>query len=86
MRAGPAPDPPADATLEEIEEQALVRQALERLGDRCRRLLWHLFYKHEPLSYADLARDLGMPEGSIGPTRARCLEKLRGVLGAMGFR
>ena len=32
--------------------------------------------------YAELARSLGMPQGSIGPTRGRCLAKLRLVLAA----
>ena len=80
------PEPPPDSVIEQIEEQHLIRQAMGRLGERCRRLLWHLFYAPEPLSYAEIAKQLAMPEGSIGPTRARCLKRLRRILRSMGFR
>jgi DNA-directed RNA polymerase specialized sigma24 family protein len=36
-----------------------------------------LFYQPQPPAYADIAAALGTTAGSIGPTRARCLEKLR---------
>lgn len=85
LEAQPSPAPLPEAELEQLEEQHLVRQGLERLGERCRRLLERLFYAEEPPSYTDLARELAMPEGSIGPTRARCLEKLRAVLDSLGF-
>jgi DNA-directed RNA polymerase specialized sigma24 family protein len=39
-----------------------------------------LFYRAEPPSYAEIAAVLGIPEGSIGPTRARCLGKLLRIL------
>ncbi len=84
--ASPAAAAPPEATLQELEEQDLIRQAMERLGSRCRRLLHRLFYSQDHPSYADIARELGMPEGSIGPTRARCLEQLRGILAQLGFR
>src|SRR5262245_42743622 len=63
--------------LEEIERQIAVRGSLDRLDARCRRLLEVLFYGDPAPSYADIARDLRMPVPSIGPTRMRCLEKLR---------
>lgn len=77
--------PPPEAVIEQIERQDTIRQALDRLGGRCRRLLWHLFYPQEPLSYAEIAERLAMPQGSIGPTRARCLEQLRRILRSMGY-
>jgi DNA-directed RNA polymerase specialized sigma24 family protein len=40
-------------------------------------LLTLLYYRAEPPAYAEIARQLGVSEGSIGPTRARCLDKLR---------
>lgn len=72
---------PAELAPDEItrlETRHLVRQALLRLGDRCRRLLTVLFYDDSdpPRSYESMARELGMPVGSLGPTRARCLAKL----------
>jgi RNA polymerase sigma factor (sigma-70 family) len=68
-------------TLESLETRHLVHQALERLGDRCRRLLQRLFFGPEDgaPAYEDIARELEMPIGSIGPTRARCLGKLREI-------
>lgn len=80
-----AAEPPPEAVVEHVEEQNLIRQALARLDGRCRRLLWHLFYPHEPLSYAEIAERLAMPQGSIGPTRARCLVNLRHILRSMGY-
>jgi len=64
--------------LMRLETRHLVRQGMLRLGDRCRRLLTVLFYDDSdpPRSYESMARELGMPVGSLGPTRARCLAKL----------
>jgi len=63
-------------TLERLEEQHRIRTALADLDPRCRQLLSMLYYEVEPPPYSDIAAMLGMPEGSIGPTRARCLKKL----------
>jgi RNA polymerase sigma factor (sigma-70 family) len=68
--------PLPDQQLLILEEQHRIRTAFAQLDDRCRILLELLFYVQEPPSYADIARALGIPEGSIGPTRARCLAKL----------
>lgn len=62
-----------------------LREGLERLDRRCRALLWHLYYDSTIPSYADIADELDMPIGSIGPMRARCLKKLRGLLGGEVF-
>jgi RNA polymerase sigma factor (sigma-70 family) len=70
-----------DELLLRLEMQHQVRVAIAALDERCRRLLTLLFYQSEPLAYAEIATALGLPEGSIGPTRARCLKKLRGLLG-----
>jgi RNA polymerase sigma factor (sigma-70 family) len=77
--------PLADEALEQLEEQHLVRAALEGLDERCRKLLTMLFYRAEPPSYSEIAAALGTPEGSIGPTRARCLRKLLEALRKKGF-
>lgn len=63
--------------------QAWVRDALERLGGRCRELLRLLYYDPNEPSYEQVSRRLKMPVGSVGPTRARCLGKLRDVLAAV---
>jgi RNA polymerase sigma factor (sigma-70 family) len=53
--------------------------AFSRLNDRCRRLL-HLVVVVQP-PYSEVAEAMDMPIGSIGPTRQRCLERLRRLLG-----
>ena len=61
----------------QYEQQSAVRRALARLEDRCRQLLGFLYYTVEKPDYATIAEKIGIPVGSIGPIRARCLEKLR---------
>jgi RNA polymerase sigma factor (sigma-70 family) len=72
--------PLPDEQLLILEEQHRIRTAVSLLDERCRKLLHMLFYRSEPPSYAELAASLGIPEGSIGPTRARCLAKLLRML------
>ncbi len=72
----------ADQEREAHEQQHQVRQAVEALPDRCRELITMLFYHEGDLSYVDIAGRMKMPVPSIGPTRARCLEKLRKLLEA----
>lgn len=72
--------PLPDEQLLILEEQHRIRTAVSSLDERCRTLLHMLFYRTEPPSYAELAASLGIPEGSIGPTRARCLAKLLRIL------
>ncbi len=74
------PAPLADETLARMESQQRVHQAVLSLDARCRDLLLMLFYRAEPPSYAEAAAALGTSEGSIGPTRARCLQKLQRLL------
>ena len=74
-----------DEVLTRLEEQHLVRAALGELGGRCRTLLQLLFYAAEPPPYSEIAAALGTSEGSIGPTRARCLKKLLDALKKKGF-
>jgi RNA polymerase sigma factor (sigma-70 family) len=71
--------------LERMERQQIVRQAVAALDERCRTLLQLLFFQPEPPSYAAIAAALGTSEGSIGPTRARCLEKLRSRVSQLGI-
>ncbi len=77
--------PLPDEVLARLQEQHTVRTAVAALDERCRHLLTVLFYRPDPPPYAEIAAELGLPEGSIGPTRARCLQKLRGLLGDLGF-
>ncbi len=72
-----------DASAEEISLIAVrrleVSQALLQINERCRNLLM-LLYSEEGKEYREIADELSMPIGAIGPTRARCLEKLRSAL------
>jgi RNA polymerase sigma factor (sigma-70 family) len=72
--------PLADEVMLQLEEHHLTRVALATLDERCRKLLTLLFYGNEQPSYAAIADALGTSVGSIGPTRARCLEKMLRLL------
>jgi len=74
--AGPHAKTPED-TLLLMEQLDLVHCALATMDDRCQQLLWALFFEESAPSYQTLAQMLDLPVGSIGPTRARCLEKFR---------
>jgi RNA polymerase sigma factor (sigma-70 family) len=79
----PAEDGPEASALRH-EREALVRRALAGLPERQRSLLT-LLVTSPPLSYEEIGARLDMPVGSIGPTRARLLGRLRGVLEAADF-
>jgi RNA polymerase sigma factor (sigma-70 family) len=76
----PDETPLPDEVLLKLEEQHRVRTALSGLEERCRNLLTMLFYQSEALSYSEIAVSMGISEGSIGPTRARCLAKMLRLL------
>jgi RNA polymerase sigma factor (sigma-70 family) len=67
---------PSDEQIADWEQQHLIRQALADIGGRCEALLKALFLDRLEPSYEEIAARIGIPIGSIGPTRARCLEKL----------
>ncbi|GIL36537.1 sigma-70 family RNA polymerase sigma factor [Phycicoccus jejuensis] len=69
---------PEDAVLAH-DEQRVVWEHFHLLSDRCQTLLRAIAYADRP-DYAGVADALGMPVGSIGPTRGRCLAKLRAAL------
>jgi RNA polymerase sigma factor (sigma-70 family) len=74
--------PIAEQALEELQMLHLLRTGLDRLDARCRDLLLMLFRDaDERLSYDEVAVRLGTTVGSIGPTRSRCLDKLRRLVG-----
>jgi len=74
----------AEQSAIEADEAFRLRSALEKIGDRCRELLRMLYFEGDP-SYQEIGTTLGMPVGAIGPTRARCIDKLRAVLKTEGF-
>lgn len=76
---------PPDDLVEQADRDERVRAALARLDERCRVLLTALFLEAEAPSYSDIAERVGMPVGSIGPTRTRCFKKLEGFLVDVGL-
>lgn len=75
--------PLQDEELAALQESHRLRLAVDRLEPRARQFIELLFLQEEPLPYSEIAARLGTPEGSIGPTRARCLAKLRKILEEM---
>ena len=75
---------PPDAALILDEQVKAIRMAAQQLSPRCQRLLG-LLMSDDDLPYKEIAEQLDMPVGSIGPTRGRCLEHLRHILEEMQF-
>lgn len=72
-----ASDAPGPERLAELDEtQQVLWRHVQQLDERCRYLLRVIAFARRP-DYASIAEDLDMPIGSIGPTRGRCLGKLR---------
>ena len=69
----------------EAEKEQLLREGIAQLSPRCQQLVRLLFYQQPPLPYAEVAQRIGLATGSIGFTRARCLERLHKILLEMGF-
>jgi RNA polymerase sigma factor (sigma-70 family) len=81
---------PDEAANPEIEvgnavDQELAMAALEQVGTPCRELLHLLYFDASEPPYEEIGRRLQVPIGSVGPTRARCLQKLRKILRTMGM-
>jgi len=73
-----AEESPDEVVLRSADSSALWRH-VARLPDRCQQLLRVIAFADRP-DYSSVAEALGMPVGSIGPTRGRCLAKLRALL------
>ena len=69
-----------DAAIDEeilvAERNAALRAAFTELSARCQQLL-SMLISDPPRSYAEIHAEIGIPVGSIGPQRARCLDRLR---------
>lgn len=88
-RAEPREFEPDDvvSSPQDLPEERVLRddrtsrlwQHIAQLNERCRELLRVIAFADRP-DYARVAEALGMPVGSIGPTRGRCLAKLRQIL------
>jgi RNA polymerase sigma factor (sigma-70 family) len=72
-------DERADAAEQQVlaaERHAALREAFTHLPPQCQRLVTMLT-ADPPLPYAEISTRLEMPVGSIGPTRSRCLDRMR---------
>jgi len=76
---------PSVDELERWETQHIVRTGLAQLGGPCEKLLTALFMQGSSADYQTIAEQLDMPVGSIGPTRARCFNKLKPILMQLGM-
>nr|WP_243436284.1 sigma-70 family RNA polymerase sigma factor [Acanthopleuribacter pedis] len=79
------PDEITPKCLEIKLQQSIVRQSLGLLNTRCRKLLYLLFYEHDSSDYHKISEQAGIPHGSIGPTRKRCLLKFKELLKKRGI-
>jgi RNA polymerase sigma factor (sigma-70 family) len=69
----------AEAAAVTDQESARLWSCVRRLSDRCQRLMRIVAFDDRP-DYQGLAAEMQMPVGSIGPTRGRCLAKLKALL------
>ncbi|HLF89686.1 MAG TPA: sigma-70 family RNA polymerase sigma factor [Anaerolineales bacterium] len=66
--------------FETWERVEWLRDGLGQLDERCRELLLTLYFEVETPSYVEVAERFEMSPGSVGPTRARCLERLKSLM------
>ena len=71
---------PIDEMASRAEQRSKVAAGFGALDDDCK-LLLGLLIQEPPLSYIEISKALGIPRGSIGPLRGRCLRKLRKISG-----
>jgi len=71
----------SDDAIATWERVAVIQEGLQRLSPPCRDLIRALYFDPASPSYAAVAERLGRPIGGIGPMRARCLRRLRSLLG-----
>lgn len=73
----------AEVSAVETWQASTLREGVGKLQGRCKDLITLLYF--EDLPYDEITARTGMPVGAIGPTRSRCLEKLRKLLEEDGF-
>jgi RNA polymerase sigma factor (sigma-70 family) len=69
-----------------VEQQQAVRDSVDELTGRCRELVRMLYFEMRQFTYEEIGERMGIPVASVGPTRARCLEKLRTILRRRGIK
>jgi len=76
--ADPSPGP--DSVIVTLERRHALERALRALDKRCRQVLSMLFLSEPKKSYADVSRETGLAEDSVGAIRTRCLSRLRTLM------
>jgi DNA-directed RNA polymerase specialized sigma24 family protein len=59
---------------------------MDMQSDRCRKMIYMLFFETPSRPYDEVAKELGLAVGSIGFIRGRCLKSLRKALEQKGFK
>ena len=75
----------AERNIRELEEERLLREAMNELSPRCQQLVGMLFFEESKRPYQQVAKSLGLATGSIGLLRQKCLDRLRKSLDNLGF-
>jgi RNA polymerase sigma factor (sigma-70 family) len=77
------PAPLTDEIMDQLQQAQRMRVAMDQIDERCQKLLTMLYTDEDHAhGYREIAETLAIPEGSIGPTRSRCLAKLRKIYDA----
>jgi RNA polymerase sigma factor (sigma-70 family) len=78
-----------EGNIEEIrllaESQQELRDCVNELPEKCKELIEMLYFDAQDPSYVEISEATGIHASSIGPSRARCLEKLRRILRQRGI-
>jgi RNA polymerase sigma factor (sigma-70 family) len=70
----------ADDPNDELVLAVWLYEAIESLGEPCASVIRSLFFEPAEPTYSEIARRLGCSIGTVGPLRARCLDRLRQLL------
>lgn len=83
----PEPEVPAiaEALVQQVHEEQMLRDVIATLTPQCRRLIELLFFETPSRPYREVAGELGLAAGSIGFIRQKCIERLRRKLDELGF-
>lgn len=71
--------------LVQLEQEQLLRNAMEEMPSRCRQMVHMLFFEVPARPYDEVAKELGLATGSIGFIRGRCLARLKRYLLQRGY-
>lgn len=84
LEATPDPAETSEQVHIQTDREQKIREAIHEMPGKCRQLLESLSEDPRP-SYEEISKRLSMPVPSIGPTRARCIEKLQSLLRQRGI-